>query len=368
MLLSCNLLLRSSSYMARSLLVRLLQVLLTAWGIITLLFLLTRLLPDEQQLLSRFAATTGTTVAEEQVQQAQQAQLQRLGLAEPVFYFSPAAASANSQILTYRWHWNGTRNQYHHWLLAAIHGNLGYSYRTAEPVVGLLSSALLVTLPLACVAALLIVSFSLVLGTWLASRPCNSWLITGLYTLDALPLFVVALLLLLLLANPDFLSWFPAYGLGLDEEPGAGPQSILSAPAYMVLPVASLVLTGITEPTVQLVTALRQELQRVYILTARAKGVSNWQVLQRHAFRNALLPVLTLFTELLPNLLAGSVVVEVIFALPGLGRLLADAATFRDYPVLVGGVAVVVLTRQLSLLLADWLYQLADPRLRPATR
>ncbi|WP_022822265.1 ABC transporter permease [Hymenobacter norwichensis] len=352
--------------MVRQVLRRLFQLLLTAWGIITLLFLLTRTLPDDQQLLSRFTdTTTGTTASGEQVRQAQQARLQRLGLAEPVFYASRATVPIDDeQLLISRWHWNGTHNQYHHWLRDVVHGNLGRSYRTGEPVAGLLGSALLITLPLSGLAALFIVVFSLLLGLLLASRPHTGWVAMGLYTLDSMPLFVVALLLLLLLANPDFLTLFPTYGLGLDNEAATSLPLILTAPAYAVLPVASLVLTGLAEPTLQLAAALRHELQFFYILTARAKGLSSGRVLRRHAFRNALLPILTLYTELLPNLLAGSVVVELIFALPGLGRLLADAAAARDYPVLVGGVAMVVLTRQFSLLLADWLYQLADPRIR----
>jgi peptide/nickel transport system permease protein len=355
--------------MVRQVLLRFLQLLLTTWGIVTLLFLLTRTLPDDQQLLARFAdTTTGTTASGKQVQQAQQAQLQRLGLAEPVFYVSRATVPVDDgQLLVSRWHWNGSHNQYHHWLRAAVHGNLGSSYRTGEPVAGLLGSAILVTFPLSVLAALLIIAVSVLLGFLLASRPHTGWLATGLYTLDSVPLFVVALLLLLLLANPDFLTLFPTYGLGLDYETvDTSLPTILTASAYAVLPVASLVLTGLAEPTLQLAAALRHELPLFYILTARAKGLSNSRVLWRHAFRNALLPLFTLYTELLPNLLAGSVVVELIFALPGLGRLLADAAAARDYPVLVGGVAVVVLTRQLSLLLADWLYQLADPRIRTA--
>jgi peptide/nickel transport system permease protein len=355
--------------MVRLLLLRLLQLLLTTCGIITLLFLLTRLLPDEQQLLARFADTTmGETVSGEKVQQAQQAQRQRLGLAEPIFYVSLATAPTTGPFFTNRWRWNAANNQYHRWLVGALQGDLGRSYYTQESVVSLLGSALLVTLPLAALAALLIIAISVMVGILLASRPNARWMVTGLYTLDSLPLFVVALLLLLLLANPDFLTLFPTYGLGLEDETASGLPAVLATPAYAVLPVASLVLTGLTEPAMQLATALRYELKQVYILAARAKGLSSEQVLRRHALRNALLPILTLFTELLPNLLAGSVVVELVFALPGLGRLLADAAATRDYPVLLGGVALVVLTRQLSLVLADWLYQLADPRIRSTDR
>jgi peptide/nickel transport system permease protein len=175
---------------------------------------------------------------------------------------------------------------------------------------------------------------------------------------------VVALLLLLLLANPDYFTFFPAFGLGFEEDNSSDVSILLQYPAFIVLPLSSLVLSGLTEPTLQLADALRHEAQLDYMLTAQAKGLARKQAFWRHGLRNALLPTLTLFTELLPNLLAGSIVVEFVFALPGLGRLLADAAAARDYPMMLGGVFFVLVARQFMLSLADCLYQLADPRLR----
>ena len=112
--------------------------------------------------------------------------------------------------------------------------------------------------------------------------------------------------------------------------------------------------------------ALRHELSTDYATTARAKGLPIGQVLRRHALPNALLPLLTTLTELLPALVAGTVVVEVVFALPGSGRLLAEAAAAHDYPVVVAGVLLAAAARLLGLVLADVLYFLTDPRLRPA--
>ncbi|WP_262892500.1 ABC transporter permease subunit [Hymenobacter qilianensis] len=115
---------------------------------------------------------------------------------------------------------------------------------------------------------------------------------------------------------------------------------------------------------VQLYDALRHELGANYATTARAKGLSGYQVATRHALRNAMLPIIALLTDLLPALVAGAVVVEVIFALPGMGRLLADAAAAHDFPVLVGGVLLVAVMRLLGLVVADMLYFLTDPRIR----
>ena len=197
-------------------------------------------------------------------------------------------------------------------------------------------------------------------GPWW-QRPVRA----ALAGLHALPLFLVALILLLLLANPDALDWFPTYGFdqALDADAGLWTRATAYA-RHLALPVTALVITALPELTLQLDTALRHELRADYATTARAKGLTEAAVIRHHAFRNALLPTLTQVAELLPALVAGAVVVEVVFALPGMGSLLAAAAAARDYPVLVGGVLLTGTARLLALLLADALYFWADPRIR----
>lgn len=349
--------------MALRLGVRLGQLLLITWSVLTLLFLLTRTLPDEQELLARFGGIpTGAAPSLQQIRVAQQQARRRLGLDKPLFYISRRPPQP-TQRLAVRWQWEGRHNQYHQWIVQLSQGNLGNSYRTQEPVLQLFVQALRHTVPLTLLAMLLLVVLGGTLGVVLAQVRRPGPLVAVLFALDTLPLFTVALVLLLLLANPDFVALFPAYGLAEDAE----SDSSLTYLSYLILPVASLILTGIAEPAIQLATALRHEMQQEYVLAARAKGLSGWQILWRHTLRNAALPSLTLLTDLLPNLLAGSVVVELVFALPGVGRLLAEAATARDYPVLLGGVLLLTLLRQLSLWLADGLQYLLDPRLSSAT-
>jgi peptide/nickel transport system permease protein len=183
--------------------------------------------------------------------------------------------------------------------------------------------------------------------------------------LHALPLFVVALALLLLLANPEMVAWFPAYGLDdMAENESTTRNQLASYTWHLALPVAALFLSVLPDFTLQLEANLLHEMRAGYATTARAKGLSVQQVIRNHALRNALLPSLTQLALLLPALVAGAVVVEVAFALPGMGRLLAEAAANRDYPILVGGVLLTGLARLLALLLADLFYFLADPRIR----
>ncbi|RZL14268.1 MAG: ABC transporter permease, partial [Hymenobacter sp.] len=303
-------------------------------------------------------ATGGQTAARRA--QTQQALRQRLGLAEPVFYVSRVAGPPIT------WRWNGLHNQYHRWATQVLRGNLGQSYRDGQPVTALLRHAVAYSLPLAATAAGLAVALALGLGLYLARTP-HGWLPTlvrtALAAMQVTPLFLLALVLLLLFANPDFLNLLPASEL--EEEVVSGLPALGNWLARAALPLLSLVLAVLPSLSLPLAAALRDEAALDYAITARAKGLTVRAMLWRHALPNALLPLLTTLTELLPTLVAGTVVVEVLFAVPGSGRLLAEAAAAHDYPIVVAGVLLTAAVRLLSLVLADVLYFLADPRLRP---
>ncbi|WP_460612913.1 ABC transporter permease [Hymenobacter seoulensis] len=335
------------------------RTLLAAWLILSCLFLLSRAVTDRASYVQSLRETDARIGRIEQELLVQQLQ-QRAGLDNPLFYITLEPKTG--------WQWHGPHNQYHHWAGQLFRGDLGTSFRTDTPVAGLLSEALRYTLPLTVLAALLSTGLALVLGTFMSLHLRWRPLVLGaVQVLQGFPLFLVAVALLLLLANPDALAWFPAFGLGPDDTLASWWEQPGRLLYYLALPILSLVLVSVPGLVVQLDGALQQELTRLYVATARAKGASRRRVIWHHALRNALLPTITLLTELLPNLVAGSVVVEVLFALPGMGRLLADAAATHDYPVLLGGVVLVVITRLLAQVLADVLYQVADPRIKLAS-
>jgi len=344
--------------MATWLLRRVLRTVFAVWVLASGVFLLSRqdaarvselALPEATDL----SAAHSSSAAREA---ARQAVGQRLGLDIPLFYASRTATG---------WQWH-PHNQYHSWLRQCMRGELGVSFRTGQPVAQRLGAALAYTLPLTSTALLLAVGLMVGLAQWLARPSRWQQLVRRLLAaVQAMPLFVVALLLLLLFANPEVLAWFPSYGM---EQATSSDLSwdtrAASYAMHLALPVAALVLTALPELTLQLDAALAQELQRGYVATARAKGLSEPAVIRHHALRNALLPTLTQVAELLPALVGGAVVVEVVFGLPGMGRVLAEAAATRDYPVLVGGVLLTGAARLLALLLADLCYFWADPRIR----
>ncbi|QNP50726.1 hypothetical protein H9L05_11005 [Hymenobacter qilianensis] len=196
--------------MGRFLVYRLLRTIPATWAIVSLVFLLSRTLPTDvllgQALTDKGLGSRSITAAEREATLLRVQQ--RFGLAGPVFYFSRTHSNTGTV-----WQWNGTDNQYHRWLSNAVQGDLGQSYRSGQPVTAVLAEALRFTLPLTTSAALLATLLSVALALWLV---CGgpALLLSILYGIDALPLFVVALGLLLLLANPDFISLFPAYGMG----------------------------------------------------------------------------------------------------------------------------------------------------------
>ncbi|MDB5260806.1 MAG: hypothetical protein JWQ14_87 [Adhaeribacter sp.] len=303
-------------------------------------------------LLQSFpSATTGAGRAVVQLRE-RFAQLQQQ--AQPLNLFIP------------RFRWHGRHNQYHTWLMDLIGGNMGSSYRSQQPVLDVISGAVGNTL--------LLLSGSLILTFWLSIqlamglcrwRYGRTLVLNTLYMLDSTPLFIVALVLLTLLAGPGYLNIFPVFGLGGADEPSAGLGAvILTRLHHLLLPALCLVITGLPYITTQLYQVLQQVLTTQYISTARAKGLSEVQVLRRHAFRNALLPLITLFTGYLPAIISGAVTIEVIFAIPGTGRLLVDSVLSRDYPVLIGLVLFIAALRAFSHVLADFLYFISDPRTR----
>jgi peptide/nickel transport system permease protein len=345
----------------RWLLVQVGQACLAAWAIASLVFILSRVaaINPAELLLDEPDAAMGFDAGATR-HQARQAIEQRLGLDKPIFYFSRTQQAGNSS-----WQWHGLHNQYHHWLAGLLHGQLGVSFRDGQPIGPRLRDALACTLPLTGLAALAVVGGSLALGLALASDPQplapTGWraglhlLLTGL---QSLPSFAVALGLLFALANPDALNILPAYA-DMDADEPLDQQAL-----RLVLPVLALVLAALPELTLLLASALSYELRAGYATTARAKGLTNKQLLRRHALPNAILPLLTAFAGLLPTLVAGTVVIETIFSLPGTGRLLAEAVAMHDYPVVVAGVLLAALARLLALALADALYAWADPRIR----
>ena len=266
--------------------------------------------------------------------------------------------------------WHGANNQYHTWLLQLIKGDMGKSYKDARPVAGILWEAVTNTFWLILLSMAVTFILALELSIIMVRKSRISWkkiLMPGLYFADSIPLFVLSLLLLILFATPDFFPVFPVFGLGYQAfEPMPWYTQFLQTMPFLILPVICLVLANLPYLTNQLYRALADTMQSDFIRTARSKGLKERSIIRKHALRNALLPVITVLSDFLPALVAGSVVIETIFAIPGIGRLLITSVFARDFPVILGIVLLVALVKMASHFVADICYTQADPRVRKA--
>jgi peptide/nickel transport system permease protein len=257
--------------------------------------------------------------------------------------------------------------RYGAWLKGLASGDLGNSIAYDTPVTELLVERMTVTVPLALMAMALTTVLALALGLYAASRH-NRLGDVGVMAASqagiAIPNFWFAILLILLFSVQ--LPWFPAGGFpGWTEDEGGGLWDGLQAlilPAVALAAVQAAILTRITRSAV--LDVLRED----FVRTARAKGLSQRQVLWHHVLRNAFVPVLTVMGLQFANLLTGTVVVENVFSLPGLGRLTFQAIANRDL-IVVRNVVMLLAAMVIAInFVVDVLYAVVDPRLRQGSR
>lgn len=249
--------------------------------------------------------------------------------------------------------------QYFHWLKALFQGDLGISLRTNQPVLTLIGDKLPVTIQLAVMAMIIAMVIGIPAGILSAVKKgtaidyiANIVALSGL----SIPNFWLGIMLILLVSV--HLGWLPASGY---ESPFVDPVrsfQTMIMPAFVLGTALAATLMRHTR------SAMLGVLKADYVRTARAKGLNETSVVIKHAFRNALLPIVTLGALLFGELLAGAVLTEQIFTIPGFGKLIVDAVFTRDYAVVQGVVLCTAAGFLLMNLIADVLYFLLNPRMR----
>ena len=250
--------------------------------------------------------------------------------------------------------------QYADWVGRLFHGDFGVSLRTSRPVLPDILARLPVSAELAALALVIALGIALPVGILSALRrgtAADAAIRLGGLVGLSVPNFWLATLLLLLLPG----RLLPIASIGMYVRFFANPIGNL---AVMLLPAVSLgvVLAAVIMRYVR--SALLEVLANEYVRTARAKGLREHRVINRHALRNALIPVITVVGFQAGYLLGGTVVIEEVFALPGMGRLALTAISQRDYPVVQGVVLVIALLFVLTNVVVDLLYAYVDPRVR----
>ncbi|MGD0304396.1 MAG: nickel ABC transporter permease [Candidatus Acidiferrales bacterium] len=297
---------------------RLLLALPALWLILTMVFLLIHIVPGDP-----VAQMLGEGARAEDLEQLRHA----LDLDQPV------------------------RVQYFHYIAGIVHGDLGQSFRFQQPVARVIAEHYPATIQLSIVA-LAVCALIGILGGILAAQKRGTATDTtvGVLTLFGLSVPNFALGPVLMLVFAVILGWLPVTGRG--------------GPSHFVLPALTLGAALAAILTRMVRSSVIEELSSDYVRTARAKGLSESAVLFKHAFRNALIPILTILGLQFGALLAGTIVTETIFSWPGIGRLTVQAINARDYPLLQGCILLIALTYVFVNLLTDVVYALVDPRVR----
>jgi peptide/nickel transport system permease protein len=252
--------------------------------------------------------------------------------------------------------------QYLEWIGRLLIGDWGSSYRDQLPVLVKIGTHAGPTFQLMFTATLLAMVIGGSIGILGATRRYSLWdhlATVGAMIALSIPTFWFGLIAIYIFSVN--LGWFPAGGL---QEIGDG--SFLDRVRHMVLPCSVLALVSTAVWSRYMRSSMLDVINEDYIRTARSKGVPPMHVLLRHAFRNALLPMITITGMHIPTLLSGALVTETVFSWPGMGRLFLDSIEYRDYPVVMG---ILIFTACLVLignLIADILYMVADPRIRGA--
>ncbi|MDH0744916.1 microcin C ABC transporter permease YejB [Pseudomonas sp. GD03842] len=256
------------------------------------------------------------------------------------------------------------------WLMLTHYARLdfGDSFFRGTTVTGLIAQKLPVTLSLGLWATLITYLVSIPLGIQKAvhhGSRFDVWSSSLIIIGYAVPAFLFAIVLIVLFAGGSYWSWFPAQGLFSDDFDRLSMMGqVRDYLWHLVLPVSALVIGGFATLTLLTKNSFLNEISRQYVVTARAKGLSERRVLYGHVFRNAMLLVVAGIPQaLIEVFFAGSLLIETIFGLDGIGRMSYEAAVSRDYPVVFGTLFLFTLFGLLIKLVGDLCYTLVDPRI-----
>jgi len=257
---------------------------------------------------------------------------------------------------------------YGDWLGNLTRFDLGVSFRFRKPVVGLIGERIGATLLLSVTSFLITYLVAIPIGLFVtrhSGRPVERIVSVLFYMLYSLPLYVAALWLLywfyLRLAGTIF-QLPPGMASDNYEQLSAGGK-VADLIRHLILPLVCYSYGALAYDARFIKANMEEAIRQDYIRTARAKGADTGRILWLHAFRNTLIPFVTLIGLTLPSLISGAVILETIFSWPGIGKLLYDAITYRDYPLIMGLVFMFAVATLAAQLLADVLYAFVDPRI-----
>lgn len=264
--------------------------------------------------------------------------------------------------------------QYLNWTAGIFQLDFGISYKDRKPVMTKIGERIWVTLGMNLLSIFLAYAIAIPIGIYSATHPGSIGdriSTTTLFALYSIPTFWAGTLVIIFLTNNDYLfQLFPTRGLSstASNESWSFAQQLVDLLWHLAAPVFIYTYTSFAFISRQMRSGMLEVIRQDYIRTARAKGLSERVVVYKHALRNSLIPIVTLLGGLLPALISGSIIVEIIFTIPGMGELSFQSVLQRDYPVIMGILTLGAILTMIGVLLSDILYALVDPRIAYAKK
>ena len=279
-------------------------------------------------------------------------------------------------------HFYGLNNQFHRWFFGDkpyffgeksasqsagfLRGDFGFSYLDKRPVWSKIKDALPWTLLLNLVSIFFAYLIAIPLGVWSARNKgslLDNIITFILFLLNSLPVFWIATMMVNFLTTDEYgMNWFPTYGLG-EVEGLSFFDAFMERAVHLILPIICLTYGSWAYLSRQMRGGVLNVLRQDYIRTAKAKGLADNKVIWKHAFRNSLIPIITIFASIFPAAIAGAFMIEYIFAIPGMGKLTFEALIARDYPMVFTVMLLSAILTLIGNLVADILYAVVDPRI-----
>lgn len=320
----------------------------TLFGISLLVFILTQIVPGGpverfmQQMRFGAAGDTGSTQSE--VTEELRAELNRLyGFDKP------------------------PHERYLKWMGDVLSLDFGESYEYGEPVIDVLKQKLPVSLTFGIFTFLAVYLISIPLGVYKAIRDGSKFDAVSsiaLFTGYSIPSFALGIIFIVLFCGGSFLDWFPMQGLVSDEfEELSLWGKILDYLHHITLPLSAYVIGQFALSTMMMKNSFLEQISQDYVRTARAKGLAEKKIYFKHVLRNALIPIATEIGEFTSIFLMGSILIEQIFGLDGIGLLNYDSIMARDYPVVLAIIMIAALAKMIGVLISDMLYVVLDPKI-----
>ena len=272
--------------------------------------------------------------------------------------------------------WYGSKNQYHLWLFGngkdrhgLLRGDFGISYIDSQPISTKIWQKIGISFSLSLISIFIAYLISIPIGIFSAYKK-DSAVDKGfsliLFILYSMPSFFVGTLLLLQFANPDNLAWFPVSGIQdptLFNSDWSFWAKIKHRMPFLILPIITYTYGSFAFLSRIMRIGMIDVVSQDYIRTARAKGLAEGKVILKHALRNSLLPVITVFAAIFPMAIGGSIIIEVIFSIPGMGVEVYNSILNYDYPMIITVFTLSGFLTMLGYLISDLLYAVVDPRI-----